>query len=227
MKDHPENRFLTEALKRWGECLAAAGDAAGAAAVYDRLAQDAKDKKLGLRWEASSKLWKADAYAANGDSQAEEAYRQAGAFAKSNASAQSDAEIVALLESINSRAELSQGDALLRNKKYREARQFFEKIAQNSSASEEALAGAMCGIGEVLLAEDKPEDALEQFARVRVLHHLVRDHTARATFLMGRCMLVLGDKEPGSKRKAREYFTEVADRFQDTQWAQKAQAEIQ
>lgn len=228
MKDHPENRYLPQALKRWGECLAGAGQADEAAKIYDQLEQTAKNKKLGLRWEALAKLGKADAYSLNGDSaKAESAYQDAGRFASSNASAQKDPAIVKLLESIASRAELARGDSLLRGKNFADARRFFEQILANRGAGPEAHAGALNGLGEVMLGENRAAEALEQFAKVRVLHYLQEDQCARATYYLGKCCLVLGDDEPGGKRKAREYFTEVTRRFQDSMWADKARAELQ
>lgn len=227
VKDAPEARFLPDALKRQADALAAAKDAAAAAAVYDRLAQVAQEKKLGIATEAEAKLAKADAYAAAGmTTEAEQAYSAAGTFAQSNAGAQKDEAVKSRLLAIVGRAQLSQGAAYLRNKKYGEARQFFEKVAMTPDAQPEVVAAALNGVGEVLLEEGRARDALEQFARIRVQYYLVRSETARATYFLGKACLALKDAEPNGKKKAADYFAEVVERYGDTPWADRARAEI-
>jgi TolA-binding protein len=227
LKDFPECRFLPEALQRQGDALAASGDAAGAAAVYDRLAQVALDRKLGIAWEAEARLRKADAYAAAGmTKEAEAAYAQAGSFAESNAAQQKDEAVKNRLQAIVGRAQLSQGAALLRNRKFLDARQFFERVAQAPGAPSETVAAALNGVGEVLLEEGKARDALEQFARVRVRYYPVREETARATYFLGRSVLALKDAEPNGRKKAADYFAEVVERYGDTPWAARARAEL-
>jgi len=225
--DHPETRFLPDALLRWGESLAAAGDTAGASTVFDRLASEAEAKKLGLAWEARARLAKADALAEAGDPGAQAAYQEAAGFAQANASHQEDPEVVDLLETLAGKARVAEGQALLSAKQYDQARRFFQGILQSSDSTPTAAAGALCGLGEVLLGEDKPAEALEQLAQARVQYFLIRDQAARATYLMGQCCLALGDAEPNGKAKARAYFTEVAERFSDTSWAEQAQAQLQ
>lgn len=227
VKSAPECRFLPDALKRQADALAASGDAAAAAEAYDRLAQLALDRKLGILWEADARIRKADAYAANGMSkEAEAAYSQAGNFAEANAAQQKDESVRTALLAIVGKSQLSQGAALLRNKKMLEAKQFFERVAQGANATPEVVAAALNGVGEVLLADGKSRDALEQFARVRVRYYLVREESARATYFLGKACLALADAEPNGKKKAADYFAEVVERYGDTPWADKARAEI-
>jgi len=227
LKDAPDCRFMPDALKRNADVLAAAKDANGAAALYDRLAQVARERKLGIAWECRALILKADAFlTANMTKEAEAAYAAAGSFAESNAGAQKDEAIKRELDAISGRASLSQGAALLRNKKFGEARSFFEKVASRPNAAPEVIAAARNGVGEVLLEEGKPRDALEQFARVRVVFYLAREEVARATYFLGRTMQALKDAEPNGKKKANEYFAEVIERYGDTPWADRARAEI-
>ncbi|MBL8841595.1 MAG: tetratricopeptide repeat protein [Planctomycetes bacterium] len=227
LKDAPECRFMPDALRRGADALAAAKDAAGAAALYDRLAEVAQQKKLGILWEAEARIRKADAYVTAGmTKEAEAAYAAAGSFADSNAATQKDDATKRALLAITGRSQLSQGAALLRNKKFGEARQFFEKVAMSATAQSEVVAAALNGVGEVLLEEGKPRDALEQFARVRVQYYLAREETARATYFLGKSCLALKDAEPNGKKKAADYFAEVVERYGDTPWADRARAEI-
>ena len=87
--------------------------------------------------------------------EASAAYQAAGNFANSNAQAQSDDELKSRLLAIHGRAQLSQGDALLKAKKWADARRFFEGVAQSSSSAPTVVAGALCGLGEV---DKKPDD---------------------------------------------------------------------
>ncbi len=227
LKDSPDCRFLPDALQRQADALAASGDATGAAAVYDRLATVAREKKLGILWEAQAQVKKADAFASNGmTKEATAAYSQAGSFAESNAAQQKDENVKQSLLAIVGRAQLSQGATLLRDKKYLEAKQFFERVAQGSNATAEVVASALNGIGEVLLEEGKSHDALDQFARVRVRYYLVHEQAARATYFLGRSVLALKDAEPNGRKKASDYFAEVIERYGDTPWADRARAEI-
>jgi TolA-binding protein len=227
LKDAPECRFLPDALRRQGDALAASGDANGAAAVYDRLAQVARDRKLGILVEADSMIRKADAFARAGMSkEAEAAYGQAGSFAESNAAQQKDETLKRQLQGIGGKAQLSQGTALLRNKKFVEAKQFFERVAQAPSSSPDVVAAALNGVGEVLLEQGNARGALDQFARVRVRHYLAREETARATYFLGKTVLALKDAEPNGRKKAADYFAEVVERYGDTTWADRARAEI-
>ncbi len=227
LKDSPECRFMPDALKRGADALAASKDAAGAAALYDRLAEVAQQKKLGILWEAEARIRKADAYVTAGmTKEAEAAYAAAGSFADSNAATQKDEPTKRLLLAIVGRAQLSQGGALLRNKKFAEARQFFEKVAMGANAQSDVIAAALNGVGEVLLEEGKPKEALERFARVRVQYYLAREEAARATYFLGKTCLALKDAEPNGKKKAADYFAEVVERYGDTPWADRARAEI-
>ena len=227
LKDAPECRFMADALKRNADALAAARDANGAATLYDRLAEVAREKKLGIAWEARALILKADAFvAANMTKEAEAAYAAAGSFAESNASTQKDEAVKRELEAIAGRASLSQGAALLRNKKFGEAQSFFEKVATRPNAAAEVVAAARNGVGEVLLEQGKARDALEHFARVRVEFYLSREEAARATYFLGKTMVALKDAEPNGKKKANEYFAEVIERYGDTPWADRARAEI-
>jgi len=227
LKDSPDCRFLPDALLRQADALAAGGDANAAAAVYDRLAQVALDRKLGIQWEAEARIRKAEALLNAGMTrEAEAAFGQAGSFAESNAAQQKDEGVKRSLLAIVGRAQLSQGATLLRNRKFLEAKQFFERVAQSPGATSEVVAASLNGIGEVLLEEGRPREALEQFARVRVRYYLVREESARATFFLGRSVLALKDDEPNGRKKAADYFAEVVERYGDTPWAGKARSEI-
>ncbi len=228
VKDHPECRFLPQAMKHWGEALSMAGDAAAAAQVFDKLAAEVTAKSLGTLWMARAKALKGDAYELNDmDPEARAAYGDAGSFARGAADdANSEDERQELL-SIAAKARLYDGVSALKKGDYQKARGVFQPLVQDESASQAERAGAEAGLGQVLFAEGDFKNALEQFALVRIRHFLVREEAARATYFMGKCCAELGSKEPNGKRKAREYFQEVTTHYGETSWASRAQTEIQ
>ncbi len=227
IKAEPKSRFAAEALKRWGLALSLSKDPKGAAAVFDRLVVDARDKKLGISWEAEALILKADAFAQNNlAAEATDAYREAGNFAQANAEAQKNPSIKALLQSIRGRAQMSQGEALLRSKKHADAQRFFEQVARDPGATPESVAGALSGLGEVMLAQSKVNEAIEQFSTVKVRFHRVRSEAARATFFLGESYLLAEPADANHRRRAMEYFREVVERYSDTLWAEQARAKL-
>ena len=66
----------------------------------------------------------------------------------SNAAAQKDEAIKKSLLAIGGKAKLSEGIALLHDKKFDDARRFFEQVAQNASSPQDVVANALNGVAE-------------------------------------------------------------------------------
>ncbi|MSR45925.1 MAG: hypothetical protein EXS13_02465 [Planctomycetes bacterium] len=231
--ESPNCRFMPDALRRHADVLAATNNVLGAAALYDRLAQVARDHKLGVVAEARARLLKADAFAAaDMTREAEASYLAATRFAEASAGLTVDRSIRRDLQALAGRAKLAPGDALLRHRQFAAARAFFAHAAQDGAAAQgdgalpEVVAAAQNGVGEALLAEGRAREALAQFAQVRVAHYLVREQTARATYFLGKSILALNNAEPNGKKKAADYFAEVVLRYSETPWADRARLEI-
>lgn len=226
---NPETRFFPEVLFGLAESYALHGDLANAVKAYDRLAQEAYDKKLGALWEARAKYEKAVAQL-NGEAfdDAERDLRSAMTFAAEQAkSARNDPVLEAALNRIASLSRLNQGSVLIKKNKVSDARRFFEDILQDSTSSRDALAGASCGLGECLWTEKKLKEAQEQFAKARVLYFDIPEEGARAAYYLGLICLELKDKEPNYKKRAKDYFQEVIDLYPKTSWAKQARAKIE
>ena len=87
----PESRFYPEALLNFAICQAVNRDLASALETFDRLAQEAYDKKFGVIWEARAKLEKALARLNGMDfDDAERDFRSAMTFAAEQAKSPED-----------------------------------------------------------------------------------------------------------------------------------------
>ncbi|MBU0755888.1 MAG: tetratricopeptide repeat protein, partial [Planctomycetes bacterium] len=149
MEVDPETRFYAEALFGLADSYALSGDLANAIKTYDQLAQDAYEKKLGVKWEARARYEKALAQLNGGAyDDAERDFRSAMTFATEQAkSAQTDPLNVGPLNRIAGLSRLYQGSVLIKKNKIREARKFFDEIIEDSASGREAMAGAECGLG--------------------------------------------------------------------------------
>jgi tetratricopeptide (TPR) repeat protein len=231
LEQDPQTRFYPEVLFRLASCHAANGDLANAQKAFDKLAQEAYDKKLGVIWEAKAKYEKALAQLNGGShDEAERSFRSAMTFATEQAKDAKNEEnpvLKAELGQIASLARLMQGTVMIKKNKIREARQFFEAIINDASSGRDAKAGAECGLGECLMAEKKYKEAQLQFARAKVLYYDIEEEGAKATYYLGELCLLLKNEEPNHKMRARNYFMEVVDAYPGTSWAEKARAKIE
>ena len=228
LADDPKTRFYAEVLFNLGKSHADSGDMQKALEVFDRLAQDAYDKKLGSNWEARAKFEKAVARMNGGDfDEANRDFRSALTFAGEQLkNAGEDAELISVLKRIEGLSKLYQGTVLIKKKKYKDATRFFEQIINDNDATRNAKAGAECGLGECLLAEGKLKEAQAQFARAKVRYADLPEG-GQATYYLGMVCLELKDKEPNYKKRARDYFQEVVKEYADSEWASEAQSKIE
>ena len=228
LQHDPETRFYAEALYNLAKCHAGNGDVAASVQAFDRLAQEAYDKKLGLIWEVRAKFEKAVVQLDGGKlDEADRDFRSAGTFVAEQAKSAKDEVLIGELNRIASLARLYQGTVMIRKKKYADARRFFEEIINDDSSNINAKAGASNGLGEILFTEKNWKEAQFQFARAKVMFADIPEEGAKATYYLGLICLELGEeKEPNCKRKAKQYFTELVDMYPDTDWADKAKAKM-
>lgn len=228
LKDDPQTRFYMDVMYNLGKSYSISGDLPNCIKTLDKLAQDAYDKKLGVIWEARAKFEKAVAQMNGGAfNEADRDLRSARTFATEQLkSAGEDQELALELKKIKGLSQLYQGSVLIKKKKYSDATRFFKSIINDKTSDEVAKAGAAVGLGECLLAEKKLKEAQAQFAEAKVLYSYLEEEGARATYYLGLVCLELKEKEPGYKKRAKEYFSEVIKGYPNTEWAKMAQAKI-
>lgn len=227
LTQNPETRFYAQVLYNLAKSYAGSGDLAGALKTFDELAQQAYDKKLGVIWEARAKFERAVAQLEGGAfDEAVRDLRSAGTFASEQLKSAKDSNLTQELTRIEGLAKLHQGSVMIKKKKFADATRFFNEIMRDDANSREVKAGAECGLGECLLAEKKLKEAQYQFARTKVLYGDLAEQGAKATYFLGVICLDLKEKEPGYKKRAKEYFTEVVNLYPDSNWANMARAKL-
>jgi TolA-binding protein len=226
LQQDPESRFTAISMFNLAQCIAGSGDLNGAVKAFDRLAKEAYEKKLGVIWEARAKLEKAVARMNGGKlDDAERDFRSALTFTTEQAESGAEPSVVQELQKMAGLAMLNQGTVMIKKKNLNGARDFFEKIIKDETATRSIKAGAECGLGECLLSEKKLKEAQIQFAKTRV-QYFDLEEAAHATYQLGLLCLELKDKEPNYKKRAREYFMQVTALYPDTEWAKLAKAKI-
>lgn len=231
LKRDPETRFYPEVLYNIAACYAAQGDSAKAVKAFEELGNEARNKKLGIRWEAKAKYDKAFTQLSAGKfDDAERDFRSAMTFAsdqsRSVAKTGENPALVTELDQLSTMARLNQGTVMIRKNKISDARRFFNDILNNASASRAAKAGASCGLAECLLTEGKLKEAQVEFAKSKVLYFDIPEEGAKATYFLGELCLLLKTREPAYKKAAKGYFQEVLDVYPETSWANKARAKL-
>ncbi|MEW6741124.1 MAG: tetratricopeptide repeat protein [Planctomycetota bacterium] len=226
-KDYPKSRFYAEAQFDLGECESLSGSLEAAVKTFDTLREWAFNERIGVELEIKALDAIADAYLANAKaSEARAAFNRVGSFATAQAEKAKDDLLKALLRGYAERASLKEGEILLLERKYPEAERFFEKLLNDASLAPDVRAAGLNGIGECQFAQSDYKKAQLSFARARVIYFNEKVQAAKATYFLGKCALALGDREPDGPSRAREYFTEVVERFPNTEWAAKARGEL-
>ncbi|MFH2001156.1 MAG: tetratricopeptide repeat protein [Planctomycetota bacterium] len=231
LKQDPETRFYPEVLFNIGDCYSSLKDNAKAIQAFQTLGQEAYDKKLGVLWEAKAKYEKANTQLNSGAfDDAERDFRSAMTFAADQAKAAEKVNdnpvLVTELDHLSTMASLRQGTVMIRKNKIKDARRFFDDILSSSSSSRAAKAGACCGLAECLMTEGDLKEAQIEFAKSKVLYFDIPEESAKATYFLGELCLLLKDREPNYKKRAKDYFQEVLDYYPDTSWVNKARAKL-
>jgi len=223
----PKTRFYAEVLLNMALAYSANGDLSNAVATFDRLGKEAYEKKLGVLWEARAKHEKAEAKLLAGQlDDAERDFKSSETFCTEQAKKTEDAGIQAELNRLAGLDRLSQGMVLIKRKRYKQAKDFFNGVLSNSNSTLEAMAGAQNGLGECFLAEKRLKDAQNQFGIAKVVYGGVTAEAAKATYYLGICCLELKEKEPKYKMMAQTYFQEVVTLYPTTTWAKEAQKKL-
>lgn len=131
------------------------------------------------------------------------------------------------------------GHGLIQQRKFGDAREFFQSIADRASDDEvEALVGAWLGLGNCYSAESRNEDkkllgdARRCYLRVVVSYYddpatsglVPPSMAAEALYKAGLCFEIL--REENYRRRARGLYTEVVRDFEDSQWADQARKRL-
>lgn len=197
-------------------------------ADLELLAKEGYENKYGVRWELRAALSKAEALDDAGRADdAKRAYSRLQTSARSFAGQDSlsDAER-ALATEMAGLARLAQGKVLIRNGKAAEAESFFRGIVEDSREAPAVQAVALVGAGEALQAQKKLKDAQMTLATVRIRYFGATEAVAEATFRLGLVTEELGDAEPKGRQLARDYYTEVFEKYSGSRWAQKAREKM-
>ena len=199
----PESDLVAEALLQAGEAYAQAGKPAEA---IDRLSKllDAKYKDFEHAARARLRLGESQALLGRLDQ----------AVSTFTALEQAYPKYPAMAE-----VQFSLGKALYDLKRHDQARARFQKALALTDT--ETAAKSQFYVGETLLAEGNPREALKAYLRVVALWSAYKEWAAAAQFEIGKCYQNL-DKA----NDAREAFQAVIDKYGDTKWAAPAREQL-
>lgn len=204
----PDGRLAPFAVERTGLCLLAEGKSDEAVQRFRKLADGAYGKAFELRGKLRL------AQATGQANQHEEALKTVEEVV-ARATAEGRKELLG-------EARLVRPELLIGAKRYAEAREQFLKVASEATEQDvNTKARAYNGVGDCLLAEGQPRDALLAYLRVRVLYFKSDSEYPRALFGAARCFTLL--KEPA---RAKEIVDLLARDYATTAWAVRAQQEL-
>ena len=199
----PKSDLVAEALLQAGEAHALAGKPAEA---IQRLSKLLDPKYKAFEHAARGRLRLGEAQALLG--------RLDQAVATFTALEQAYPKYTAMAE-----VQFSLGKALYDLKRHDQARARFQKALAMTDT--ETAAKGQFYIGETLLAQDNPREALKAYLRVVALWGAYKEWAAAAQFEIGKCYQNL-DKA----KDAREAFQTVIDTYGDTKWAAPAKQQL-
>jgi tetratricopeptide (TPR) repeat protein len=223
LKDVPFTRFLPAALFAKGSCLRRAGKFDKAAAALTQLVTEVSTKSLPAFWGLRANIEAAQVFEEKGEfDQAEAKYR----------SVEQEAE-GASEKTIANMARLRQGICKIKQKKFGEAKSYFEGIRNKEEAgraegksetfaSREVRAGAAIGLGYCLMNDKNFEEARAQFLQAVVVCPSSDDFNAEALYHAGLCYEKLKDKESGALERARHHMSDLLKRYPGSRWAKPA-----
>lgn len=173
-----DNRLVGDALVGLIDCKIAIQDFAGAKKAADAL----RDKKLNDYYNMMSELYQCHISFFQKD------YKEAVRKYESLAGrARRDNKVVYGI------ALVGKGKSLMASGSVKEAQQAFEDVLSNSD-TQEALAGAYNGLGDVYRSEKKHKESLMAYLRVVVLYSEVHSELPKALYYAGNAFLNLKDE---------------------------------
>ena len=199
----PKSDLVPEALLQAGESYAKAGKPAEAVARLEKLV-DPTYKAFAHAAEARFRLGECQAILGRHDQAVRTFTELEKAFPKYPGMA---------------KVKLGLGKALYDLKRHDQARKRFGEVLKATDT--ETAAKAQFYIGETLLAEGNPRDALKAYLRVVALWAGYTEWAAAAQFEIGKCYQALGQAT-----EAREAFQTVVDTYAKTKWADPARKQL-
>jgi hypothetical protein len=231
----PDGFHLPEGRLLHARALRVAGDAAAAEAALKEFEQTALNKGWGLAWDARAKMERArlllDQDKPSEARTALQAVKSAVDAALGSATG-NDAEE---LKSLKMLAVVSEGETYLRDNKLDEAKRYFAQLASGSTENT-VRAAALAGEAHALvLANSAKKDvkalreAQQKLAQAIVLDTANADTTAKALFLQGQILTMLGPEYEAEnvKQRARDYYQTVVKHYSSSPWANDARTALQ
>jgi len=223
LKNHAGSRLAPEAYRRKAMAQRLKGDAEGSTRTLRALLAEVDAKGLADRWrhEATLDLLLVDASVSANERRTK---------------------LVALLETtgetaptVASRAKVELGNVYVAEKRYKDARDYFEGIVKDPRGDRETVAGAFVGLGDCYFRNaggfgdgaEKAGDykrALLAYLRVVTVYRSVSEYAGKAFLYAGRCFNLLGG--PENQKRAQEQFARCMREFPGTPWARDAESEL-
>ncbi|MBI4881534.1 MAG: tetratricopeptide repeat protein [Planctomycetes bacterium] len=211
----PDSRYAPHARLQRGITLARAGDANRAQQVLDKLKSEATAKGYGQRWVFEAELQLLILGEAANPTAAREAYERL--VTQTEAS----------FPTVANQAKLRIGRVLIASKEYDKARQYFQTILENRSASgREIVAGAFNGLGAALrnkpgATEQDLKQSLYNHLRVCVSYSDVIEEQPEALYSAAKCFQKIPG--PDSADRAALLLRRCVVDHPDSPWAKLAQ----
>ena len=215
----PESRFAPEAFLTKAETQFLTGDAAAANKTLKDFLALIQGKQLSQRWSIEHKLASALYDTSLKGSKLRDALES---IAKEAGGA---------FPQVKNAAEVAIGESLIESQKLSEAEPIFQRITDNSKASEATLAAAYTGLGDCLFkratqtaaGEERDKlmrDAKMAYMRVVVVYKDQVRYVPKAMFWAGRVFDESTDEI--DKEKAQKLYAKVAREYQGTKWGDEA-----
>ncbi len=228
----PDSRYVPMALADKGLGYYESGKDEDARRTFAQLKKDATDKKYGEFWSRTADLHLLILQEEKDLKGAFEGYQSLVAATEAN------------YPTISSQAKLRIGRVHVKNRKFDEARAFFQAILDNrQSLPREVVAGAYNGLGNALLgkgqatekgdaekgtkgdraaAEKLYQEALYAFLRVVAQYEDVPQEQPEALYYAGQCFKQV--KCDGNTARSQQCLRRVVNEFPGTSWAEKAKS---
>jgi tetratricopeptide (TPR) repeat protein len=215
----PESRFAPEAFLAKAETQFLTGNAAGANKTLKDFLAVIQGKQLSQRWSIEHKLASALYDTSLKGSKLRDAL------------ANISKEAGGAFPLVKNAAEVAIGESLIESQKLTEAEPIFQRITDDSKASEATLAAAYTGLGDCLFKRATQTAAGEQrdklmrdakmaYMRVVVVYKDQVRYVPKAMFWAGRVFDESTDEL--DKEKAQKLYAKVAREYQGTKWGDEA-----
>jgi hypothetical protein len=230
--DYSNGAGLAQARALHARAKWLAGDAAGAAPLFDAIFQEASAGDITPGYKLApcltAGLSAARAYLAAGETlPAREAFSKLRQRADSGiAELEEDSTARYELKKLSLEAQAGEGFVLIASKQGKQAITFFESQLSSASKTDSALRYAsLLGLGEAFLAEGRLREAQLNFAVVSSLDHTDRDRVARALFRLAESTQGLAD--PNSTGTVKAWLENIVNDYGDTLWATPARKNLE